>query len=119
MSLNEPQGLPQAGVGPKTWQLVIADMNERDEWGARKYGTRHQYDNGRDHLVDAYQEALDLAVYLRAEIEKRRADPSYSELKALRQEVLTIRKAFGQFFETAPLAKLVERIEWLRSLVRK
>lgn len=27
--------------------------------------------NGRDHLVDAYQEALDLAVYLRAEIARR------------------------------------------------
>jgi hypothetical protein len=72
MNPNEPQPLPQAGVGAKTWQLVIADMNERDEMGARKYGVRHQHDNGRDHLVDAYQEALDLCVYLRAEIEKRK-----------------------------------------------
>jgi hypothetical protein len=53
-------------------QLVIADMNERDEMGARKYGTQHQHDNGRDHLIDAYQEALDLVCYLRAEIERRR-----------------------------------------------
>ncbi len=73
MSANDPQPLPQFGVGPKTWQLVIDDMNERDEMGARKYGCRHQHDNGRDHLVDAYQEALDLCVYLRAEIERRKA----------------------------------------------
>lgn len=73
MSLNDPQPLPQAGVGRKTWELVVDDMRERDEIGASKYGVRHQHDNGRDHLVDAYQEALDLCCYLRAEIERRRA----------------------------------------------
>jgi hypothetical protein len=69
---NEPQPPPQSGSAPPTWQLVINDMTERDRLGAAKYGVRHQHDNGRDHLVDAYQELLDGAVYLRAEIEKRR-----------------------------------------------
>lgn len=32
-----------------------------------------QAHNGRDPLVDAYQEALDLVVYLRQAIEERRA----------------------------------------------
>lgn len=64
---------PKPGIAPATWDLVVADMKARDATGASKYGVRHQHDNGRDHLVDAYEEALDLAVYLRAEIEKRKA----------------------------------------------
>lgn len=39
--------------------------------GREKYGTDLQASNGRDHLVDAYQEALDLCCYLRALIERR------------------------------------------------
>jgi hypothetical protein len=57
---------------PATWELVIADMRERDRIGRRKYGTPLQPCNGRDSLVDAYQEALDLCVYLRNEIETRK-----------------------------------------------
>lgn len=36
-----------------------------------KYGTPLQANNGRNPLIDAYQEALDLCVYLRQEIEER------------------------------------------------
>jgi hypothetical protein len=39
--------------------------------GVRKYGTPLQAHNGRDGLMDAYQEALDLAVYLRQLIAER------------------------------------------------
>ncbi len=70
---NTPEPAPKPGTARATWGLVFADMLERDAAGAAKYGIRHQHDNGRDHLVDAYQEALDLALYLRAEIEKRKA----------------------------------------------
>lgn len=48
--------------------IMIAEMAERDETGRKRYGTPLTTHNGRDHLVDAYQEALDLAVYLRAAI---------------------------------------------------
>lgn len=72
MSANDEQPPPERGLAKATWDLVIADMKERDLIGATKYGVRHQTDNGRDHLVDAYQEALDLCVYLRAEIERRK-----------------------------------------------
>lgn len=70
---NTPEPAPKPGTARATWSLVMADMLERDATGAAKYGIRHQHDNGRDHLVDAYQEALDLALYLRAEIERRKA----------------------------------------------
>jgi hypothetical protein len=52
--------------------LVMADLQARAEVGRQKYGTTLQVENGRDHLVDAYQEALDLVVYLRAALEARR-----------------------------------------------
>lgn len=63
---------PKSGKAPPTWELVVEDMKTRDKAGKRKYGVRHQHDNGRDHLQDAYEEALDLAVYLKAEILKRK-----------------------------------------------
>ena len=50
---------------PAVWPLVIADMRRRDAFGEGKYGTRLRPHNGRDSLLDAYQEALDLCVYLR------------------------------------------------------
>jgi hypothetical protein len=50
--------------------LVVADMRERDEQGAKKYGVHLQAGNGRRHLVDAYQEALDKTVYLQAWIDE-------------------------------------------------
>lgn len=45
---------------------VLADMRDRDRVGRARYGTPLTTGNGRDHLVDAYQELLDAAVYLRA-----------------------------------------------------
>jgi hypothetical protein len=50
---------------------VIADMKQRDELGRARYGTPLTSHNGRDHLVDAYQEALDMAVYLAAWLDER------------------------------------------------
>lgn len=54
------------------WLLVLEDMRQRREHGIEKYGVPVQVGNGRDALVDAYQECLDLCVYLRQEIETRR-----------------------------------------------
>jgi len=56
------------------WDLVMEDMRQRDEMGREKYGTRLQPNNGRDPLVDAYQEALDLCVYLRQAIYESRGE---------------------------------------------
>jgi hypothetical protein len=56
--------------------IMTAEMAERDETGRQRYGTPLTTHNGRDHLVDAYQEALDLAVYLRAYIAEHRLDSS-------------------------------------------
>lgn len=45
---------------------AVSDMRERDRVGRERYGTPLTTGNGRDQLVDAYQELLDAAVYLKA-----------------------------------------------------
>lgn len=62
---------PPRGDGRPVWDLVVDDMRERDNLGRARYNTPLRTRNGRDALVDAYQEALDLSVYLRQEIEER------------------------------------------------
>ncbi len=50
---------------PPVKDMVIADLQARAEVGLVSYGVYLQPHNGRDPLIDAYQEALDLAMYLR------------------------------------------------------
>lgn len=50
--------------------LVKTDMQARHEAGVVKYGMPLQVENGRDHMTDAYQEALNGAAYARAEHER-------------------------------------------------
>lgn len=71
MSLNAKEPQPIINSLPAVWDLVLADINERDLIGQQKYNTRLQPHNGRDVLKDAYQEALDLVVYLRQAIYER------------------------------------------------
>lgn len=71
MSLNEKQPKSIPNKNPYIWDLVNADIQERDNMGAAKHGTRLQAFNGRDVLIDAYQEALDLVVYLRQALYER------------------------------------------------
>lgn len=70
-SLNSEQPAPKQNIHPAVWDLVITDMKERDKIGEARYGTRLQPFNGRDALVDAYQESLDQTVYLRQLIYER------------------------------------------------
>ncbi len=70
--LNKAEPDPVSNDSRPIWELVVEDMKARDQEGYKKYGTRLQANNGRNPLVDAYQEALDLAVYLRQAIEEQR-----------------------------------------------
>lgn len=69
---NRQQPMPVPNASAPVWELVIADMKERDRIGEQRYGTRLQANNGRDALVDLYQELLDAAVYTRQLIEERK-----------------------------------------------
>ena len=61
------------GHGPAIWVLVKRDLMERVELGRRRYKRPLRAFNGRDALLDAYQEAMDLVFYLRQAIEERDA----------------------------------------------
>lgn len=83
MNLNDPQPKPVNQRGPKIFPLVIQDLQDRDVLGQQTYNAELHAIDGRDHLVDGYQECLDMAVYLRQEIEER---------KILRVEINRLRK---------------------------
>ncbi len=55
------------------WNLVIADMRERNRIGTIHYGKPLTANNGRYALRDAYEEALDLAAYLKQAMVERDA----------------------------------------------
>ncbi len=71
VSTNAPEPPPTPNDNTPIWDLVIADMQERNKIGMEKYGTPLQAHNGRKPLVDLYQELLDAVVYARQEIEER------------------------------------------------
>jgi hypothetical protein len=80
--LDEPPGfspvasdqpLPEKGT-TRVLDLVQKDLSERAEVGLGRYGRYLETRNGRDALMDAYQEALDLVMYLRQEIAERNGE---------------------------------------------
>ena len=62
---------PPVGKGAVVLPRVMADLEARAVMGEQKYGTRLRAHNGRDALIDAYQEALDLVMYLKQAIMER------------------------------------------------
>jgi hypothetical protein len=62
---------PPAASDEDILALVLSDLQARSDFGLEKYGTRLKANNGRDALMDAYQEALDLVMYLRQLITER------------------------------------------------
>ena len=61
-ALREPDPI---GNGKIILDLVRQDFEDRAETGKAKYGTYLRANNWRDALMDAYQEAVDLCMYLR------------------------------------------------------
>lgn len=65
------QPAPKPATGEAIWELVIRDFETRDRLGRAKYGVPLQAGNGRDALLDLYQELLDAVVYTRQALEER------------------------------------------------
>jgi hypothetical protein len=79
---------PKPNNHPAVWDMVIADMRRRDAEGRAHYRVPLQPYNGRDALLDAYEESLDAAAYLRQEIYQRRWIPVTEMLPEVYQRVL-------------------------------
>lgn len=70
------QRSPRGPESDEVWsirELVIADMRARQQFGHAKHGRPLRAGDGRDSLVDAYQEDLDSLVYKRKAVEEGRA----------------------------------------------
>lgn len=70
LSAEQPSPLHRPGV-PSVQSAVRADLEVREALGIHRYGTSLQPGNGRDALRDAYEEALDLASYLKQALIER------------------------------------------------
>ena len=96
-----------------TTALILADMRERDQVGRERYGTPLTSHNGRDHLVDAYQELLDSVVYLANELDEHGHDPESRlglELPGpLRKRLATVQGLFAsQIHAVIEVRRLIE-----------
>lgn len=69
--MTTEQPAPRPNESTPIVDLVLLDLSARKALGLERYGTYLQAGNGRDALMDAYHEALDLAIYLRQAIEER------------------------------------------------
>ena len=82
-SPNTPEPAPQQSDALAAWDLVLQDIKERDANGVAKYGRRLTPQDGRNSVVDLYQELLDAVVYLRKWLyEKAAYEKTIAELEA-------------------------------------
>lgn len=71
LDLFEEQPSPVGNNRPHVYNLFVEDLETRYKIGMQRYGKALQPFNGRDALRDAYEEAIDLAFYLRQAIYER------------------------------------------------
>jgi hypothetical protein len=60
---GDSQPLPVPNDAPDIQSRVIADICARREIGIKRYGVALQPHNGRDSLLDLYEELLDACMY--------------------------------------------------------
>jgi len=77
--------------------LVVEDIEERDRIGMERYGVPLTVGVGVEPLKNAYEEALDQAVYLRQMIEERKDEGKASAIRCL----LSLRADLDRMLEAA------------------
>ena len=108
------------GTGKPITDLLINDLIERREFGTSKYGEPLKAFNGRDPLIDAYQELIDLLVYIRQHMEESNADESTILLRMLKQAAEDA--WFSEIVETDMVSSTIgegneyaDREDWIES----
>lgn len=119
--VDQPAPVNETDDNPAVWPFliartgdasVLADMMARDQLGRQRYGVPLTVWNGRDALADAYQEALDLVVYLE-QCRQRVPAPAnpwapyhpHDKLSSLRNEVLGILGELRKLAGCVPLTR--------------
>lgn len=99
---------------------LVTDMKARDQTGRERYGVPLTSKNGRDHLVDAYQEALDFAVYLRTWLDEHGIEPMTPEAADPTDERPTSKPGLDEreMIVLAMFASSIEMLLHLRSLLQ-
>lgn len=87
----------RGGAAGKLEDAVMADLQARKQLGLERYGSLLQAGNGRDAMLDLYEELQDAAVYARQMQEEAAgaspADAVYAELLTLLVDVRRLRDA--------------------------
>lgn len=84
-----PQPKPTTEEGSVTvLPHVLADLQARADWGLAKYQTYLHTNNGRDAMVDLYQELLDAVMYIKQALLER--ETTADKLVRLRNQVNAI-----------------------------
>ena len=83
---NEPA---PTGTGKKVIDEVVLDLNARSDMGEKKYGTPLRTFNGRNAMMDLYQELLDSVMYakqvlMEMEDMQKIVDTNYKLVKELK-----------------------------------
>ena len=89
--IGSKQNPPPNNIGEEIVPMVIADLEGRKALGEKKYKEVLRVENGRDALLDLYQELLDAVIYIRQRI-------AQDEAKHTRQ---------------AAVVKALQAVEWV------
>jgi hypothetical protein len=65
------QPLPTPNDHPPIQLMVMTDIGDRMDLGIERYGTLLQPHNGRDMLLDLYEELIDACIYVRGALYER------------------------------------------------
>lgn len=88
------QPLPTPNDARDIQSMVIDDIGKRRSVGIERYGTALQPNNGRDALRDAYEEALDLCMYLKQAMVER--DESVDIMAGLKERIAEFESHIGE-----------------------
>lgn len=83
---HRPEEVPGNIFGPSAPKMaavreaLIKDMSDRDAWGRSKYKVPLQPYNGRDALIDLYQEFLDATAYTMQYRLEHPKDPRFTDV---------------------------------------
>lgn len=115
------QPSPKPNNSQPIHEQVIEDMKRRAESGKASYGTYLQVNNGRDPLLDAYEEAMDMALYLKQAILERSAvnrERILGAIEALEEAEKALEEANDQIIALCSISDVPDSIDTALAAIR-